>query len=106
MEIELPEPDGFLEHGAIGTFLSYTRTTFNPQEALYTETKVREAIAVAVAKEREACAEVCDTVATKMQSHKNGFALSQPVKDNLTGHIDGAKTCAADIRARGETPCS
>ena len=27
--IELPEPDGFLEHGAIGTFLSYTGNASN-----------------------------------------------------------------------------
>lgn len=105
MEIELPEPDGFLEHGFIGTFLSYMPTASNPQEALYTEAKVRQAIAAAVAKEREACAKLCEEMAEQTLAKQDGEIEQVDLNLRLIA-IAGQKTCAEAIRARGETPCN
>ena len=97
MEIELPEPDGFLEHGLIGTFLSYTPTASNPQEALYTEAKVRQAIAAAVAKEREACANFLQELEAMLEAVGAGGVSAQRVTQGK-GHIEqDLKTVAAPV---------
>ena len=51
-----------------------------------------KAIASAVAVEREACAQVCDAIAKKMDDEGEG----------PTGYIAWVAECASTIRARGE----
>lgn len=104
MEIELPEPAGFSVYDKrrkAHWYAHNSRTTAQHQANFYShqepdgtpsmvvvpifsETQMRQAIAAAVAKEREACAKVCDEA------------------DKSTHPSD----LASAIRARGETPCN
>lgn len=99
--IKLPEPFGYFKAEPFGW-----RDCAEGDEgatALYDEAAMREAIAAAVAVEREACAKECDTIAKVSRMRLAGLLMGGQYNFE-DGISEGADLCTQAIRARGENP--
>ena len=103
MEIELPEP--FSYFCAMPCGFEDCRKNDDGAFPLYDEASVRQAIAAAVAKEREVCAKACEEMAEQTLAKQDGEIEQVDLNLRLIA-IAGQKPCADAIRARGETPCN
>lgn len=69
----------------------------------YDEAMVKAMIAEAVAKEREACAKVCDDQSKEFGGVAEGPFVTDFGKHTQMSMAAGAENCAAAIRARSNT---
>ena len=100
--VEMPEPDAYLfQHDETGNtmFVDAQQVAWGFEKAnprlqkisgAHTADQLRETVAAAVAREREACAKVCDDMAFDWQKY-------------VTTPSGTITACAAAIRARGNT---